>query len=50
MARIQSYEVEIVAVAAVFGAGALIIGNVAPFAYASSFSGRDAGAASYPLT
>jgi hypothetical protein len=45
MARIQSYEVEIVAVAAVFGASALIIGNEAPFAYASPSSVRDVGAA-----
>jgi hypothetical protein len=37
--------VEIVAVAVVFGAGAQIVGNVAPFVHASPSSVRDAGAA-----
>jgi hypothetical protein len=44
MARNQSYEVAI-AIAILFGASVLIVGNVTPFAFASPSSAGDQGAA-----
>jgi cellobiose-specific phosphotransferase system component IIA len=44
IARNQSYEV-MVAIAVLFGASVLIVGNVTPFAFASPSSAEDQGAA-----
>ena len=44
MARNHSYEVS-VAIAVLFGASVLIVGNVTPFAFASPSSAGDQGAA-----
>ena len=44
-ARIQSYKLVTVAIAVLFGASVLMVGNAAPFAFASPTSGGDAGTA-----
>ena len=48
MARNHSYEVS-VAIAVLFGASVLIVGNVTPFAFASPSSAGDQGAAKMHL-
>ena len=48
MARNHSYEVS-VAIAVLFGASVLIVGNVTPFAFASPSSAGDQGAAKLHL-
>ncbi|MDQ3838031.1 MAG: hypothetical protein M3297_02050 [Thermoproteota archaeon] len=43
-ARIQSYELVTVAIVVLIGASVLMVGNAAPFAFASPTSEGDAGA------
>jgi cellobiose-specific phosphotransferase system component IIA len=45
MTRIQSYKLVTVAIAVLFGASVLTVGNAALFAFTSPTSGGDAGAA-----
>jgi hypothetical protein len=47
--RIQSYKVLMVAIAVLFGASVLILGNTAHFAFASPTTGGEAGASKMHL-